>query len=111
MSDLCTLEQLRDHARSNADHEYNLSGCGTCLAATLVGRLMSDERHFSIPSDWFNPDFDSTVPEPFALFTVAADYGHYTGAQLADAIEKLIAGACPHQVGSDLKGNHAIHSA
>lgn len=89
-----TLESLRDHARENPAKIFPLNSCHNCLAADLTDKVMRGHGEFS----------DGTkVPKAFATFTRRASTGSYTGFELATALDAIIAGRDPWQVGEDLR--------
>lgn len=102
-TDCITLEELRDYARDHADTPYDLDHCFKCLAAEATGKHMYDHRVFMS---------GGTVPDKFAVFSSVADSAPYTGAELADALDKIIGGADPILVALDLKASkNVVHPA
>lgn len=98
-----TLEQLRDHARSKPDHLFPLISCTECLACDLTGRTMMGHGHFN---------GGEPVPKGLSLFTQGYSDGsrfHHckpvSGAEAADALDRIINGADPYLTGLDLAKN------
>lgn len=104
--ELCTLEQLRDHAVANANQEYDLGSCSSCLAAEATGRWMWNHHHFNVQFDVapvLAKDEHATVPEAFAKMCDARKSSRlFTGLELAAAIDRLMAGDHPDQVAAEL---------
>ena len=103
-----TLRVLRDHAMSKPDHLFPLGSCTECLAADLMQKPMGGHDKF---------DDGTEVPRDLARFTAGATAAArieedqalrrapLTGAQIAAALNRIMAGADPYAVGREAWDN------
>lgn len=91
-----TLDDLKNHALKEPEKKYDLSSCTDCLAADLAGVPMTGHHTFSRLV---------TVDPRWGDFTQALSFSFksYTGAQIAYAIDRIIAGETPGSVATDLR--------
>ncbi len=117
---MISLQALRDHAASKPEHTFHLNDCEKCLAADLTGKTMAGHTAFSD---------GKSVPPALASFTRGASCarydplspfaslppgdpkrlalieGHATGAQIAKALDGVLAGRDPYLAGMDMMLN------
>lgn len=93
------LQALLDFARSHPDRVFNLDSCTECLACKTAGsgHVMYNFRRFHAGGEYNKVDdrFASLCRELSPTF-------EFTGAELADMIQRLIDGVHPHQVATEI---------
>ena len=108
LTQACSLEQLRDHAKSRPDHLFKLMSCSECLACDLLNTTMGgyDETTEGAP---IPPTFaHATRAFAIAVWTeglASRERSFATGYALGLAIDRLIAGESPETVGDWLYEN------
>lgn len=101
---MLTLETLRDHAASKPNHKFPLGDCEKCLAADLTGKVMAGHDSF-VGGEKVPPALASftrgVCSARFLVGNTKDSQGTLTGAQIAEALDKIIAGADAYLTGSD----------
>lgn len=96
---MITLEQLKAHALANPTKSFPLNSCHTCLAADLTGGVMAGHSRVTLPAGRGDEDIDPK----FARYTTIVSARGYnrasgdarTGQQIADDIDRILAGRDP----------------
>ena len=100
------LQQLRDHARAKATHSFPLQNGKECLAGDLTGGWCG-YNSVILPG---NP-IPQALPREWGRFLIHLNQvvgyvnpeSHFTGAQVANALDRMIEGHGPEDTADWLK--------